>query len=138
MNLRRSTYTQEAVDTHRMRRSIALALMKANDTPPEGSVVHYFTRVLATHRATGAAQKSQNRKRRRVESRVTVGSSNMRKSATFQSGSASVERILNRKRTARLLADGKKRQQTMDQMLKIPRSKRARTEKPVGREVSDM
>ena len=110
VNLKRSTYTQEAVDTHRMRRSIALALMKANDTPPEGSVAHYFTRVPATHRANSAARKSWNGKRRRVESRVAVSSSNVRKSATFQSGSASEERVLNRKRTARLLADSRKRQ----------------------------
>ena len=55
VNLKRSSYTQEAVDAQRMRRSIALALMKANDTPPEGSVAHYFTRVPATHRVNGAA-----------------------------------------------------------------------------------
>ena len=91
-----------------MRRSIALALMKANDTPPEGSVAHYFTRIPATHRATGAARTSRNGKRRRVESRVAVGSSNVRKSATLQSGSESEERILNRKKTARSLADGSK------------------------------
>ena len=70
VNLQRTTYTQEAVDTHRMRRSITLALMKVNDTPLEGSVAHYFTRVPATHRATGAARTSRNGKRRRVELRV--------------------------------------------------------------------
>ena len=138
VNLRRSTYTQEVVDTHCMRRSIALALMKSNDTPPEGLVAHYFTRVPATHRATGAARTSRNGKRRRVESRVVVGSSKVQSSATFQSGSESEARILNRKRTARLLADGRIRQRTMDQMLDIPWSKRARIKKSVGREVPDM
>ena len=138
VNLKRSTYTQEAVDTHRMRRSIALVLMKANDTPPEGSVAHYFTRVPATHRANRAARKSRNGKRRRVESRVAVGSSNVKKSATCQSGSGSEARLLNKNRTARSLADGRKRRQTIEQMLKIPRSKQARIEKPVGRGVPDM
>ena len=138
VNLQRITYTQEAVDTQRMRRSIALVLMKTNDTPSEGLVAHHFTRVPATHRANGAAQTSRNGKRRRVESRVVIGTSNVRKSATLQSGSESEARLLNRKRTARLLADNRKRQRTMDQMLKIPQSKRARIEKLVGREVPDM
>ena len=112
--------------------------MEDDDTTPEGSVAHYFTRVPATHQANRAARKSRNGKRRRVESRVAVGSSNVTKSATCQSGSASEARLLNKKRTARLLADGRKRRQTIEQMLKIPRSKRARIEKSVGRGVPDM
>lgn len=36
VDLRRSSYTQEAVYDLRMRRSIALALMKANDLPQQG------------------------------------------------------------------------------------------------------
>ena len=138
VNLQRSTYTQDAVDTLRMRRSIALALMKANDTPPEGSVARHFARAPATNRATGAARKPRNRKRKRVESRVAVGSGNVTKPATPQSGTAGEESILNRKRSARSLADGRKRHRTVDQMLKIPRGKRARTEKSKGRGVPDM
>ena len=52
--LQRSTYTQEAMYDHQMRCSIALALMKANDTPPEELVAHYFTRVPATQRGACA------------------------------------------------------------------------------------
>ena len=133
--LQRSTYTQEAVYDHRMRRSIALALMKANDTPPEGSVAHYFTRVPATQRGACASRSVRSKKRRRVESRVAVGSSKIRDQTSPQSETTAEKEIVNRKRTAKSLANSRKRKITIAQMLRQP-PKRARKEDLVGNKQS--
>ena len=129
--LQRSTYTQEAVYDCRMRRSIALALMKANDTPPENSVANYFTRIPAPHRGACASRSARSRKRRRVESRVAVGSSRIRDSAVHQSETSPGKETLNKKRSAKSLANSRKRKITIAQMLRQP-PKRARKEDLVG------
>ena len=108
VDLRRSSYTQEAVYDLRMRRSIALALMKANDLPPAGSVAHYFTRVSMTQPGACASRSTRSRKRRRVESRVAVGSSKVRDDTSPRRESTVEEGRMNRKRTAKSLADSRK------------------------------
>ena len=133
--LRRSTYTQEAVYDCRMRRSIALALMKANDTPPENSVANYFTRIPAPRRGACASRSARGRKRRRVESRVAVGSSRIRDPAPPQSETSPGKETLNKKRSAKSLANSRKRKITIAQMLRQP-PKRARKEDLVGERIS--
>ena len=108
VDLRRSSYTQEAVYDLRMRRSIALALMKANDLPPAGSMAHYFTRVPMTQPGGCASRSARSRKRRRVESRVAVGSSKVRDDTSPRRESTVEEGRMNRKRTAKSLADSRK------------------------------
>ena len=118
-----------------MRRSIALALMKANDSPPAGSVAHYFTRVPVTQSGACASQPARSRKRRRVESRVVVGSSKVWDTASPQRETSEEDGSFNRKRSAKLLADSRKRKLTIAQMLRRPR-KRARKEDSVGDKIS--
>ena len=114
-----------------MRHSIVLALMKANDTSPEDSVEHYFTRVPATQRGACTSRSARSKKRRRVESRVAVGSSMIRDQASPQSETSRGKETLNRKRAVKLLANGRKRKITIAQMLRQP-PKQAQKEDLLG------
>ena len=79
-----------------------------------------------------ASRPARSRKRRRVESRVAVGSSKVRDDTSSRRESAVEEGRMNRKRTAKSLADIRKgKQLTIAQMLRMPKKKQKK-ENPVG------
>ena len=110
--------------------------MKANDSPPAESVAHYFTRVPTTQLGACVSRSARSRKRRRVESRVAVESSRVQDTASSQRESKVEEGSMNRKRTAKSLADSRKGKLTITQMLRrVPKMKQKK-ENPVGNENS--
>ena len=120
--LQRTTYDQQSVIDRKLRQMIAHSLMKCNEWPDPGEVDSMI--VSERHSTTTA---SRHRKRRKSESRLTVGKSKVRKGYTglFQSPLNREKSLDNRKRSARSLTDAQPTQRTIAQMLRQP-PKRAR------------
>ena len=122
VQLQRTTYDQQSVIDRKLRRMIAHSLMKCNEWPDPGEVDSMI--VSERHSTTTA---SRHRKRRKSESRLTVGKSKVQKGYTglFQSPLNREKSLDNRKRSAKSLTDAQPTQRTITQMLMQP-PKRAR------------
>ena len=117
VTLSRSTYDQHIVTHQQLRRSIASALMKANDLAPEGSVLGYMSRQGNT-----AASRSRRRKRKRDESRVVAGKGKLQKQSDgpARPPASTVDKLINKKRTAKSVSSTPKRSLTIAQLLLQP------------------
>ena len=122
--LSRSTYDQHIVTHQQLRRSIASALMKANDLAPEGSVLGYMPRQGNT-----AGSRPRRRKRKRTESRVVVGEGKLQKQSDgpTRPPASTADKLLNKKRSAKSVSSTYKRKLTIAQLLlKPPKPKKAK------------
>ena len=115
--LSRSTYDQHTVTHRQLRRSIASALMKVNDLAPEGSVLGYMSRQRNT-----AASRFRRRKRKRSESRVAASEGKLQKQsdAPTRPPASTIDKLLNKKRTAKSVSSANKRSLTIAQLLLQP------------------
>ena len=115
--LSRSTYDQHIVTHQQLRRSIASAIMKANDLAPEGSVLGYMSRQGNT-----AASRSRRRKRKRAESRVVAGEGKLQKRSDglTHPPASTVDKLINKKRSAKSVSSTHKQKLTIAQLLLQP------------------
>ena len=120
VQLQRRTYNQHIVTNRKLRRCIALALMKCNKISAPGAMDGFVTSQRRT-----ATTSSRGRKRKRKETRLTAGKSKVRRDSTgpFVSPNQSDGLPVNRKRSAKSLSNKSHRQLTIDQMLQQPPKK---------------
>ena len=99
---------------------IAHSLMKCNEWPDPGEV---DSMIVSEQRSTTTA--SRNKKRKKSESRLTVGKNKVQKGYTglFQSPLNKKKSLDNRKRSAKSLTDAQPTQRTIAQMLMQPPKK---------------
>ena len=123
VKLQKTTYDQQSVTERKLRRMIALSLIKCNEFPAPGEIDDLIVR---ERRSTTTA--SRYKKRKKSESRLTVGKSKVQKryNGLFQSPFKSAKSLDNRKRSAKSLADTQPAQRTIAQMLMQPPKKAKR------------
>ena len=120
VHLQRTSYDQHIVTQRKLQRTIVLSLIKSNEIPTPG-VMNNFV-IPERCNATTA---SRLKKRKKSESRLTVGKSKVQKGITgiFQSPSNLAKLLDNRKQAAKSLTDAQLKQRTIAQMLLQPPKK---------------
>ena len=120
VRLQRSSYNQNIVTNRKLRRCIALALMKCNEISAPGALDDFVTR-----QRRSATTSSRWKKRKRKETRLTAGKCKVRRDSNslFLSPNQTDGLPVNRKRSAKSLSDRPRTQLTIDQMLQQPPKK---------------
>ena len=140
VQLSRSSYSQACITSRQLRRSIAFALIQANELTPTSSVTTHF-RAAPTNPVSGtinrkrraaAAQAKAKRKRRR-ELRLVTGKT----AATTETGGRPrlthpwEEAVNNRKRSAKSLTDKHQAHLTLEQAFNKPSKKAQKRSKKI-------
>ena len=132
VQLSRSSYSQACLTSRKLRRSIAFALLQANELAPASSVVNHFSaaptipvsHTINCKRQAAATQAKAKRKWRR-ESRLVTGKT----TATTETGGRTrlthprEKAVNNRKRSAKSLTDNHQAHLTLEQGFKKPSKK---------------